>query len=61
MSNKYFYERSKFSEFQSNTTYHQLLEMTDDEFVKLELRKEVTEQWDERGTPPVIGKDEKVS
>ena len=21
--------------------------------------KEVTEQWDERGTPPVIGKDEK--
>ena len=23
------------------------------------LRKEVTEQWDERGTPPVIGKDEK--
>jgi hypothetical protein len=35
--------------------------MTDDEFVswaKL-LRKEVTEQWDERGTPPVIGKDEK--
>jgi hypothetical protein len=35
--------------------------MTDDEFVswaKL-LRKEVTEQWDERGTPPVIGRDEK--
>ena len=35
--------------------------MTDDEFVygtRL-LRKEVTEQWDERGTPPVIGKDEK--
>jgi hypothetical protein len=58
---KYFYERSKFSEFKSNTTYHRLLEMTDDEFVswaKL-LRKEVTEQWDERGTPPVIGKNEK--
>jgi len=57
----YFYERSKFSEFKSNTTYHQLLQMTDDEFVswaKL-LRKEVTEQWDERGTPPVIGKNEK--
>jgi hypothetical protein len=33
--------------------------MTDDEFVswaKL-LRKEVTEQWDITGTPPVIGKD----
>ena len=57
---KYFYERSKFSEFKSNTTYHQLLEMTDDEFVSWArlLRKEVTEQWDERGTPPVIGRDE---
>ena len=60
MSNKHFYERSKFSEFKSNTTYHQLLEMTDDEFVSWArlLRKEVTEQWDERGTPPVIGRDE---
>ena len=59
MSNKHFYERSKFSEFKSNTTYHQLLEMTDDEFVVWArlLRKEVTEQWDERGTPPVIGRD----
>ena len=56
---KYYYERSKFSEFQSNRTYHQLLEMTDDEFInwaKL-LRKEVTKQWDEDGVPPVIGKD----
>jgi hypothetical protein len=34
--------------------------MTDDEFTdwaKL-LRKEVTKQWDETGTPPVIGRDE---
>ena len=23
------------------------------------VKKEVTEQWDERGTPPVIGKNEK--
>jgi len=56
---KYYYERSKFSEFQSNRTYHQLLEMTDDEFTnwaKL-LRKEVTKQWDEDCVPPVIGKD----
>ena len=56
---KYYYERSKFSEFQSNRTYHQLLQMTDDEFInwaKL-LRKEVTKQWDEDGVPPVIGKD----
>ena len=58
---KYFYEKSRFSEFKSNTTYHQLLEMTDDEFVQWAqlLRKEVTEQWNERGTPPVIGKNEK--
>jgi len=57
---KYFYERSKFSEFKSNTTYHQLLEMADDEFVSWArlLRKEVTEQWDDRGTPPVIGANE---
>lgn len=57
---KYFYERSKFSEFQSNTTYHRLLEMTDDEFVQWAklLRKEVTDQWDNTGTPPVIGRDE---
>ena len=60
MSKKHFYERSKFSEFKSNTTYHQLLEMTDDEFSEWArlLRKEVTAQWDERGTPPVIGRDE---
>ena len=32
--------------------------MTDDEFeVNRLLRKEVTEQWDDRKTPPVIGKD----
>jgi len=57
---KYFYERSKFSQFKSNMTYHQLLQMTDDEFVswaKL-VRKEVTQQWDENGVPPLIGKDE---
>ena len=57
----YFYERSKFSEFKSNTTYHELLSKTDEQFVEWArlLRKEVTEQWDERGTPPVIGKNEK--
>jgi len=57
---KYFYERSKFSEFQSNTTYHRLLEMTDGEFMEWAklLRNEVTAQWDNSGTPPVIGRDE---
>ena len=60
MAKNYFYEQSKFSEFKSNKTYHQLLEMTDDEFVVWArlLRKEVTAQWDERGTPPVIGRNE---
>ena len=59
MSNQHFYERSKFSEFNSNRTYHQLLEMTDEVFMVWArlLRKEVTEQWDKRGTPPVIGRD----
>lgn len=56
---KYFYERSKFSEFQSNTTYHHLLEMSDGEFMEWAklLRNEVTNQWDNSGTPPVIGRD----
>ena len=30
----YFYERSKFSEFKSNTTYHELLSKTDEQFVE---------------------------
>ena len=56
---KWFYERSRFSEFKSNTTYHDLLGKTDKEFTEARLlRKEVTSQWDEYGTPPVIGKDE---
>ena len=34
--------------------------MSADEFTKWArlLRSEVTEQWDDHGTPPVIGKDE---
>ena len=57
---KWFYERSKFSEFKSNTTYHELLGKSDTQFVEWArlLRKEVTTQWDEYGTPPVIGADE---
>ena len=57
---KWFYERSKFDTFKSNTTYHDLLSKTDSEFIEWArlLRKEVTTQWDEYGTPPVIGKDE---
>ena len=57
---KWFYERSKFDTFKSNTTYHKLLQMSADEFTEWArlLRQEVTTQWDEYGTPPVIGKDE---
>jgi len=56
----YFYEQSKFSEYKSNTTYHQLLEKTDDEFADWArlLRKEVTDAWDGVGQPPVKGKTE---
>jgi len=55
----HFYERTKFSEFKSNSTYHQLLQLTDDEFdvwAKL-LRKEIVGQWDLYDMPPVIGKN----
>ena len=57
---KWFYERSKFSEFKSNITYHKLLEMSVEDFNEWArlLRQEVTTQWDEYGTPPVIGRDE---
>ena len=56
---EFFYERSKFSEFKSNRSYHELVQMPQDEFVEWAklLRKEVTEQWDNDDTPPVIGKD----
>ena len=60
MTKKYFYEKSKFKEFVSNITYHQLLQMSDGEFTEWArtLRNEVATQWDTTSTPPVIGKDE---
>lgn len=56
----HFYSKSRFSEWASNTTYHQILQMSDGEFLDWAktLRKEVTEQWDTFGTPPVIGRNE---
>ena len=57
---KYFYEKSKFSEFKSNKTYHELLSMNQEEFTdwaKL-MRKEIIHQWDIDGQPPVMGKNE---
>ena len=60
MTKKYFYEKSKFKEFVSNITYHQLLQMNDNKFTEWArtLRNEVTTQWNTTDTPPVIGKDE---
>lgn len=56
----YYYQRNKFVDFKSNILFHELLDTSDSEFETWAktLRKEVTEQWDERGTPPVIGRDE---
>ena len=44
MTKKYFYEKSKFKEFVSNITYHQLLQMDDIKFTEWAktLRNEVT-------------------
>ena len=41
---KWFYERSRFSEFKSDCTYHELLGKSDEEFTEWArlLRKEVT-------------------
>lgn len=60
MSKKYFYERSNIQNFESNITFHELLELDDeeyDEWVRL-LRKEIREQWDNEDTPPRIGRSE---
>ena len=62
MTKKYFYEKSKFKEFVSNITYHQLLQMDDNKFTEWAktLRNEVTHQWDTTSTPPVIVKMKKI-
>ena len=55
----YYYQRNKFVDFKSNILFHELLDTSDSEFEDWAktLRKEVTEQWDEFGNPPVIGKN----
>lgn len=57
---KYFYERSQYNSFESQITYHEILQKTDEEFVEWSrlVRKEVIDQWDGKGIPPVVGKDE---
>jgi len=56
---KHYYERNNFVDFKSNILFHELLEKNDSEFEEWAkiLRKEVTQQWDTYGNPPVIGKD----
>ena len=55
----YYYQRNKFVDFKSNILFHELLDTSESEFEHWAktLRKEVTEQWDEFGNPPVIGKN----
>ena len=55
----HYYQRNKFVDFKSNILFHELLDTSDSEFEDWAktLRKEVTEQWDEFGNPPVIGKN----
>ena len=55
----YYYQRNKFVDFKSNILFHELLDTSDSEFEDWAktLRKEVTEQWNEFGNPPVIGKN----
>lgn len=57
---KYFYERSQYNSFKSQITYHEILQKSDEEFVEWArlVRKEVKDQWDDKGIPPVVGKDE---
>ena len=54
---KYYYERSSILESKINITYHELFIKTDeelDEWIE-EARQYIIEDWDERGTPPMIG------
>jgi len=55
----YYYQRNKFVDFKSNILFHELLDTSDSEFESWAktLREEVTNQWDEFGNPPVIGKN----
>jgi len=55
----YYYQRNNFVDFKSNILFHELLDTSDSEFESWAktLREEVTNQWDEFGNPPVIGKN----
>ena len=54
---KYYYERSSILESKINITYHELFTKTDEELDQWieEVRQYIIEDWDERGTPPMVG------
>ena len=54
---KYYYEKSGILESSVNITYHELFTKTDEELDEWigEVRDYIIEDWDERGTPPMVG------
>ena len=54
---KYYYERSSILDSKINITYHELFTKTDEELDAWieEVRQYIIEDWDERGTPPMVG------
>ena len=60
---KYYYERSGILESKINITYHELFCKTDEELDVWieEVRQYIIEDWDERGTPPMVGQTLRTS
>ena len=54
---KYYYEKSGILDSSVNITYHELFTKTDEELDEWigEVRRYIIEDWDERGTPPMVG------
>ena len=57
MASKYYYEKSGILDSEVNITYHELFCKSDAELAKWieEVRQYIIEDWDERGTPPMVG------
>ena len=55
--NKYYYEKSGILNSKINITYHELFCKSDAELAKWieQVRQYIIEDWDERGTPPMVG------
>ena len=56
---EYYYEKSGILDSKVNITYHELFCKSDAELAKWigEVRQFIVEDWDERGTPPMIGQN----